>query len=266
MKPNYYTDTATLVQQYRDGSNLEDRIALHARYSRTTQDFHRWVFDHHARYPHARVLELGCGTGLLWTRNRERIPPGWQLVLTDFSRGMLDATRGHGIPAWFLQADAQAIPFGAGQFEAVIANHMLYHVPNLALALSEIRRVLKPGGALYAATNGDGHMRELDDLMQTVLGNSLLHVTNPFTLQNGGAQLASYFVNVRRHDFEPERNSLDVTEVEPLVAYIKSMRVAKAMLTPALEGRLRQTIAEHIAREGAFHITRSAGLFEATAT
>ena len=61
----------------------------------------------------------------------------------------------------FAVLDAQALTYPAGAFDAVIANHMLYHVADKARAFAELRRVLVPGGRLYAATNGTDHMREL---------------------------------------------------------------------------------------------------------
>lgn len=62
-------------------------------------------------------------------------------------------------------ADAQALPFADATFDAVIANHMLYHIPDLPRALAEIRRVLKPAGRFYASTIGREHMHELDELI-----------------------------------------------------------------------------------------------------
>ena len=58
----------------------------------------------------------------------------------------------------------QSIPYADATFDAVIANHMLYHVPDLEKAISETRRILKPTGKLFNATNGKNHMRELYEL------------------------------------------------------------------------------------------------------
>jgi ubiquinone/menaquinone biosynthesis C-methylase UbiE len=60
-----------------------------------------------------------------------------------------------------LVADAAWIPLADGSMDAVIANHMLYHVSDRRRALAEIHRLLRPGGRLYATTNGLGHMAEL---------------------------------------------------------------------------------------------------------
>ena len=51
--------------------------------------------------------------------------------------------------------DIQDIPFENDSFDVVIANMMLYHVPDLEKGLSEVRRVLKVGGTFYCATYGE---------------------------------------------------------------------------------------------------------------
>jgi cyclopropane fatty-acyl-phospholipid synthase-like methyltransferase len=52
-----------LTRQYHNASNLEARIALHARFSTNIYGWFRWLFDHLDLLPQSRILELGCGTG-----------------------------------------------------------------------------------------------------------------------------------------------------------------------------------------------------------
>lgn len=115
----------------------------------------------------ANVLELGTGSGALWVDLAGKIPAGWTVSLSDLSPGMLDAARRNlvvtGRNYIFEQIDAQSIPYADETFDIILANHMLYHIPDRKKALAEIRRVLKTGGALLAATNGKkNHARNVE--------------------------------------------------------------------------------------------------------
>src|SRR5690242_11207998 len=122
------TTRRDVCEQYRDASNLNARSAIY-RFA-TTQEapWPRWVFDQFSgELPaQARILELGCGDGALWKKNRDRTPAGWRVVLCDLSPGMLEATGELGFAR--VRADAATLPFAPASFDAVIANHMLYHM------------------------------------------------------------------------------------------------------------------------------------------
>lgn len=256
------TDRDLLTAQYRNGSNLDARIALHARFSTATTQFHDWLFDLIAAPPDARVLEIGCGTGALWQQVYPRTPRGWRLTLTDFSHGMVVGLQ-PSVHAWalnarFAQCDVQALPFPEAQFDLVLANHMLYHVPDLARGIGEIARVLKPGGMLVAATNGEAHMRELDDLA-TEIGAPPHRIWQlAFRLENGAALLGRQFARVERRDFGDE---LVVTEADPLIAYIVSMNTFAGLMTPENAARLREVVESRLRRDGAIRIRKSTGVF-----
>lgn len=258
--------TYLLSEQYRDGVNLSARVELHRRFSTNRTGWFRWVFDRLALPEEADILEIGCGTGALWLENRDRIPPGWRVVLSDLSAGMLKEMRGRlreagFTPRWCV-ADVQALPFADASFDAVIANHMLYHVPNRVRAFGEIRRVLRPGGVLLAATNGRTHLRELDDLIARYApATEREDAAARFGLENGAAQLQPWFAEVMRENYP---DALVITEVEPVVAYVLSTPAA-ASLDAARLASLREEIEEVIAREGAFRVTKAAGLFRCRA-
>lgn len=253
---------ARLATQYRTGDNLTARFDLHRRFSTNPHGWHRWVFDQFDLPGKARILEVGGGAGHFWIANRDRIPTDWDVTVSDASLGMVDEARRQFDeidPSISCQViDTGSIPFEDASFEAVIANHMLYHVPDRALALGEIRRVLRPGGRLYAATNGRWHMRELIELIQAhVPGTTTNNVAEPFGLENGCGQLAPWFVEVDRHDY---RDSLEVTEAEPLIRYVRSMLGSDRLTRDQLD-RMREVVTDTIARAGAFRVTKHVGLF-----
>jgi len=261
------TDQAYLRDdQYRDSRNLSARYALHARFSVNPQSFLRWVFDQFALPPQAQVLELGCGRGDLWQRNLDRIPAGWEITLSDFSPGMLEDARETLAPAprpfSYAVLDAQSIARPDASSDAVVANHMLYHVPAVPRALAEIRRVLRPGGTLFAATNGRAHLRELWDFLAEFDGvpNAASDATRGFDLENGRSLLSEHFAHVALHRFD---DALEVTEVGPLVAYVLSMMdtalVARVARNP---DSFRAFVSGRLSR-GPLHIGKSAGLFAA---
>jgi ubiquinone/menaquinone biosynthesis C-methylase UbiE len=257
------TDRQYIEKQYKDSSNLGARINLHQCFSVNPYGWHPWVFDHFNLPSRCRILELGCGPGYLWLENLGRIPTGWEITLSDFSAGMLEETRRKlkkKPPFQFKVIDAQSIPCKDAYFDAVIANHMLYHVPDRPAALAEIRRVLKPAGHFYAATNGERHMSEMAALLTKFDGQLASwgnKASSSFTLENGLAQLSRWFAEVKLYRYE---SSLEVTDVAPLVDYILSSRAQQI-----LAGR-QAAFSEFVAREmelqgDVFHITEDAGLF-----
>jgi len=91
-------------------------------------------------------------------------------------------------------ADAQALPFPAGEFDAALAAWMLYHVTDLEVGLTELARVLRPGGRLVAVGNDERHMEELWGL----LGGEDTDAS--FRAGNGQRALERYFAHVERRD------------------------------------------------------------------
>jgi ubiquinone/menaquinone biosynthesis C-methylase UbiE len=104
----------------------------------------------------AEVLELGCGTGVL-TRRLARLPQVARVTGVDVAPSLLERATvlAAELPdVSFQQADARALPFPDGDFDVVVADSVLVHVPGVEAAISESFRVLRPGGRL-ALFEGD---------------------------------------------------------------------------------------------------------------
>lgn len=269
---NRYNDPTYLQNdQYKDASHLNSRIQLHDLFKTNPGNWFEWVFDHLILPKNACLLELGCGPGDLWRRNLsisdQRIPPNWDIHLSDFSTGMVTRAQQNlaGKPHIFkyIVLDAQVIPFPDEHFDAIIANHMFYHVPDRKKALRDITRCLKPGGRFLAATNGVNHMRDLYDLASRFEPDLLAHTRQAFgnlefNLDNGAEQIATFLRNIQ---LERYYDSLAVTQAEPLADYMLSM--ASLELGSARETRVRLVafLQQELDEKGCIHIQKDTGLF-----
>lgn len=151
---NHFTDPTYLAYQYADSEKLRIRQEAHKCYSEATGDFFDWLLDILDPQPGEMVADVGCGPGAYHPKLADR---GARIVGIDASLGMAeDVRRGAetwGLTIWAIQADAERLPLVDACCDRLMANHMLYHVPDQAAALREMARVLKPGGRVVLATN-----------------------------------------------------------------------------------------------------------------
>ena len=115
------------------------------------------------------ALDLACGDGRLATRLRST---GWSVVALDRSMEMVWAARAAGLPSP-VAGDACALPLRTGAVDAVGAAFVLPHLPQLPVALAEIRRVLAPGGPVALTGWTDPATSPLTGLLtQLLLGRA----------------------------------------------------------------------------------------------
>ena len=98
----------------------------------------------------SRVLEVAAGTGVVTRALASVLPERVAIVATDLNQPMLDQASALGTtrPVEWRQADAMQLPFQDGTFDAVVCQFGVMFFPDKPQALSEARRVLRPGGVL----------------------------------------------------------------------------------------------------------------------
>jgi ubiquinone/menaquinone biosynthesis C-methylase UbiE len=119
-------------------------------------------------WPYANVLEVGCGTGF-FTLNLMLAGVIDTAHVTDISPGMVRVAERNasslGLRVEGRVADAERLPYDDDSFDLVVGHAVLHHIPDVALALREVLRVLKPGGRFVFAgeptTYGDLVARKL---------------------------------------------------------------------------------------------------------
>jgi SAM-dependent methyltransferase len=207
---SWLQDPAKTAENYATEANLRARQALYEDVEgEHALDVLRRVIAE--RRP-ARVLEVGGGPGELAAWMQDEL--GADVSYLDLSPRMVQLARERGVSAE--EGDVQELPFPDASFDLVVAAWMLYHVPDLERGLSEIARVLIPGGSLVAVTNSLGHLDEL---------RALMHYGRPtesFHAENGAGLLSSYFASVERLDVS---GKVTVHRREQLVGYQQSIPV-----------------------------------------
>ncbi len=245
-----------LTKQYDNPCNLNKRLSLHEQFSTNKYGWPRWVFDQLQVPANGEVLDLGCGPAFLWTRNADRIPQDWIITLSDMSAGMVEQAQKNvaEIAGSFLfrQMDAQSIEMEDQSVDVVIANHVLYHISVRSKVYSDIFRILRPGGYLYAATNGKT-AEGIPALVNRVKPDTY-DDTLSFSLENGAAELSSRFREVELLNYE---DSLRITDVEPLIDYVESTQ----RLNEAELARFRVLANEEMSRHSEIHLEKSVGMF-----
>jgi len=254
--------------QYSSDRNLNARQALHNGYSTNKYGWFNWVFDQYMFKPNDRVIEFGCGNGSTWANNRNKIPKDMKVILTDLSEGMLRVTKDNllGIEQVieYSVMDIQNIEYEDSSFDCAIANHMLYHVQNRDLAISEIARILKSDGSFYAATNSIYNMKGLKDLVRNFdsrLDYSSFSVATEFGMENGTEQLSKHFASVEKLIYE---DSLHITEAKPLADYVLSLEGHVNIHDILTESRIKdfyRYLEDIILREGSIDIPKRSGMF-----
>ncbi|MCW2955954.1 MAG: class SAM-dependent methyltransferase [Thermoleophilia bacterium] len=221
-------DIELIRRDYSDPARLEERFRAWREYH--DPDLLGLILAAVAERPHEQVLEVGCGDGRFSAQLRDEL--GARVVAFDFSPGMAAQAALRGLDVQI--GDIQVMPWPDAQFDVVVANWMLYHVPDLDRGLAEIVRVLRPGGRLVASTMGHRHMRELWDLVDDGADAPEL----AFGSENGEAVLRRHFAQV---EVRPMAGHATFPDHGAAVAHIRTTltRAHLADRLPAFDGPLR---------------------------
>ncbi len=256
---------SSLLKQYANSKNFMARVELNRRFGTNPHKWTLWIFDRIQFPKGSRILELGCGNAILWKSNINRIPEDANILLSDFSQGMLnDAKLIMGDDAdrfEYKVINAEQIPYPDDSFDIIVANLMLYHVPDRKKAISEIRRVLKNGGVFYATAFGLEYMKELSDLVSGYderIDCSLEPFARAFGIENGKEQLSESFEDIKLIKY---KDGLEVTEAEPLVNYVLSFTNAKKDIPDDRIKDFEEYITHILKNEGQIRIEKESGMF-----
>jgi ubiquinone/menaquinone biosynthesis C-methylase UbiE len=259
---------------YATGEGLRAKHALAE--AEGTRDLVGWALGLAPVEQDAAVLDAGCGWGrFTWGLIEGRGHAAERVVCVDRSEGMVGSLleeaekRGHAVRAAVGEVDA--LPLGEGAFDLAMANFVLYFLADVAAGARELARVVRPGGRLLVAVHSGAarvpvielHYRALDRLGVPYTAEPPAH----FTLENGRARLAPFFVEVESHAFEDEVVYRDAATFRAAYETIGRYRdlMARDDVDAGAKARLAEAVeelaAEEIAAEGALRAPRAFGAF-----
>jgi O-methyltransferase/aklanonic acid methyltransferase len=127
--------------------------------------------------PGKRILDLACGPGTLSYRLARDVSPTGEVVGIDLAAGMIELARREappGLPVRFELMDMEDLRFPDGSFDAAACGHGLSFVPDLLRALTEARRIIKPGARTAASVPVDpSHPSEAQAILERAVGVDL---------------------------------------------------------------------------------------------
>lgn len=267
-----------VLDQYATKKNLQTRVDVHRLYSLVPFSFYDWALNHIGFSGSERVLDAGCGSGAWLFPLADRLSQnGGSIVGVDLSEGMLSniANEAKMRPNIELHiGDVQNLLFPDDSFDFVMANFMLYHVPDINQAIRELKRVLKPGGKLMTATNSQSSMGPLWELHvqcqrkagipEGIVLRSVPYVR--FSLENGPEFLRLHF-----EWFESNvlYDALKFTDSQPLMDYYSSgfMKLGDTDNQTSddqwqsVYDFIREQVDNIIERDGCYSLPKTGGFF-----
>lgn len=253
----------SLKTQYQNAANISARINLHKNYSLNQQGWFPWIYEQCHITDGMKILEIGCGSGALWTENFSKLPEHVEIVLSDISEGMIRDVRrniGQKDSRFSFQVfDCQEIPFPNHSFDLILANHMLFYCNNISETCGEIQRVLKPEGMFLGSTYGSRHMKEISRLVQSFDSRIALSdkdLYERFGLENGASFLRPYFNDISCIRYE---DSIYLDKPRPLIEYILSCHGNQNQFLLDKYSEFYSFVENKV--KNGFHITKDAGVF-----
>ena len=155
--------------------------------------------------------------------------------------------------------DCASIPFEAGTFDLILANHVLFYCEDISAVCREVQRVLKPEGHFLCSAYGSHHMEEVSRLVQDFDSRIVLsaeRLYEKFGRENGMEILQQFFSDIKWKSYE---DSLLVPEPEPLISYVLSCHGNQNQYLLDRYKEFRSFVSQKT--QGGFSITKDAGVF-----
>ena len=254
----HVTDRTRLRKQYADDARLAVRIETHRRYSERQENIADWVLGLLGPQPGELVLDAGAGNGSYHPTLHNRQV---RVVAVECEMGMIRSASES--RAAYVAGDVTAIPLPTNAVDHSMANHMLYHVPDIFRALAELARVTVSGGRVALTTNGNLRESPLQQLHRRAAHDLGIDAEIEIASDRFGThnleQVRAVFPSA---EMFVQDNALVFPAAEPVLAYYESgpvdrVREPTAYTRSDLLARVGKLVRRRIAADGEFRVPKS---------
>ena len=197
-----------------------------------------------------------------WNENLSKLPSGSELILTDFSEGMLEKAKNKlaNLPIKFEVADIDNLQYDDKSFDLIMAHHVIYHASDKQKALSEIKRVLKDDGIVSITTNSEKHMLNVYTTAHSIDSNfDMTRNIDGFTEEDADKMLSPFFSNIDKHIYE---DLLKVTDADFMMDYVRSTTEPRKMnLKDDFYEQYSKIVVKEVSEQGYFGILKRSPIF-----
>lgn len=267
-----------LLNQYKESKKLEARIHIH-QYSTAKVEWFDYLLEKCNLEKGMNILDVGCGNGTLWLREKNELPENLNIYLVDNSKAMIDSARekireekkyfeNKKIVFHYLVCNANEIgevqQIKTMKFHRILANHMLYHIDDFGRKsfFAMAKHMMVEDGKFVASTIGENHMKELWEL--AIQYDDRVKVpgwfSNGFSLENGQKQLEEFFSKVTMHY---HKDNLMVPDPEAIYYYMCSLPGGIENIMEKRKIECKKFLKSRVTKKTPFFITKSTGVFVA---